>query len=117
MTTDQSKQTSQAHEQNSPAIGHKDHIDNVLRDPEAQNRERKREGNNQRDDRPLLPGFSQQIAVDLLNQGDHSITRSDHDENAGPPGTEASKEAHKRAKSFMRPHINRAFTRKHQTKL
>jgi hypothetical protein len=84
MTTDQRKQTSQAHEQNSTAISHKDHINNILRDPKAQNREHKREGDDQRDDRPLLPGFDQQIAVDLLNQGDYGITSSDHDENAGP---------------------------------
>ncbi len=117
MTTDQRKQASQTHEQDSAAVRHKNHIDNVLRYPKAQDREHKRKGNDQRNDCALLPGLGQQIPVDLLNQRDHGIASSDHYENARPPGAEASKEAHKRAKGFMRPYINRAFAGKHQAKL
>src|SRR5579885_2401535 len=123
MPSDYRDQAGDAEQEDSSAIADEDCVHEVLSYAEAQNREPAGESNDQNNDQPLLPGSRQPAigAVDLraqlLDQGNHDISRRDHHQHTGPPGAETTEEAPERAKSFSRPDIDRAFAGEHQAQL
>src|SRR5438067_10456039 len=110
MPTNQPQYTGQANQQNRATIRNEDDIDKVLRDSEAQDGQDEREGNHGDDHQPLLPGFCQKAAVELLDERNYSITGGDHHQDTRPPGAEACEKAQECAESLVGPNVNRAFT-------
>ena len=104
------------HEDRSP-VEDEDEVRVRLRHSQVHEREHRGEPEHREDDDHLHPRLRERSRIDELPDRHDEVRRRDHHEHARPPRAEAGEEAPERPQRLLRPDVERALLREHQSQL